>query len=221
VPQVINSIDWYFDFISPFSYLQAERLSMFPIEVQCQPVLFAGLLDHWEHKGPAEIGAKRRFTYRHVQWLAEKHGIPLRFPPVHPFNPLQLLRLSVALGNDRDTILKIFRFVWRDGLLPDSPDKLQQLASALGLAGADQLNALASSPEAKDGLRKNGESAIARGVFGVPTLMVGDELFWGFDATDMALDYLKAEPVFGSAEMRRVSDLPYGAVRGGKAKAPL
>jgi 2-hydroxychromene-2-carboxylate isomerase len=207
--------DWYFDYVSPFAYLQVERLSSLPVdlEVHCRPVLFAGLLDHWGHKGPAEIGGKRRFTYRHVLWVARKHGIPLRFPPSHPFNPLQLLRLTIALGSERETILKIYRFIWRDGLLPDNKDNLGRLASTLGLSGADQIAALASAPEAKDGLRKNGEAAIARGVFGVPTLAIGDELFWGFDATDMALDYLRSEELFADPEIQRVSDMPHGAVR--------
>ena len=131
--------DWYFDFISPFSYLQAERLASLPVTVHCKPVLFAGLLDHWGQKGPAEIGAKRRFTYRHVVWLAHKQGIPLKFPPSHPFNPLPLLRLAVALGSGLDTVQTIFRFVWRDGLLPDSNENLTVLAKSLGLEGADEL----------------------------------------------------------------------------------
>jgi 2-hydroxychromene-2-carboxylate isomerase len=213
--------DWYFDYVSPFSYLQAERLSSLPadLELHCRPVLFAGLLDHWGHKGPAEIGGKRRFTYRHVLWVAKEHGIPIKFPPSHPFNPLQLLRLTVALGSERETILKIYRFIWRDGLLPDSKDNLDRLALALGLSGADQIAALASTPEAKDGLRKNGEAAIAHGVFGVPTLAIGDELFWGFDATDMVLDYLRSEPLFADPEIQRVSDMPYGAVRAAAPKS--
>jgi 2-hydroxychromene-2-carboxylate isomerase len=210
--------DWYFDFISPFSYLQAERLASLPVEITCKPLLFAGLLDHWGQKGPAEIGAKRRFTYRHVVWLAHKQGIPVKFPPAHPFNPLPLLRLAVALGSELDAVQKIFRFVWREGLLPDSNENLAVLAKTLGLSGVDELNELAAKPEAKDGLRKNGDEAIAQGVFGVPTLAIGGELFWGFDATDMALDFVRAQPLFGEAEMRRAGELPYGAVRKTAAK---
>jgi 2-hydroxychromene-2-carboxylate isomerase len=61
-----NTITWYFDFISPFAYLQQARFNDFPkeIEIQAKPLLFAGLLSHWEHKGPAEIPAKRIFTYQ-------------------------------------------------------------------------------------------------------------------------------------------------------------
>jgi 2-hydroxychromene-2-carboxylate isomerase len=214
----MTQADWYFDFISPFSYLQAERLSALPVEVNCKPVLFAGLLDHWGQKGPAEIGVKRRFTYRHVVWLAHKQGIPVKFPPAHPFNPLPLLRLAVALGGEFDAVQKIFRFVWRDGLLPDSNDNLATLAKSLGLRGVDELNEFAAKPEAKDGLRKNGEEAIAQGVFGVPTLAIDGELFWGFDATDMALDFLRAQPLFTKPEMRRAGELPYGVVRKAAAK---
>jgi 2-hydroxychromene-2-carboxylate isomerase len=207
--------DWYFDYVSPFSYLQAERLSTLhaDIELFCKPVLFAGLLDHWEHKGPAEIGGKRRFTYRHVLWLAQAHGIAIRFPPSHPFNPLKLLRLTIALGCDRDSVMKIFRFVWRDGLLPDSGENLRKLAASLNLNDAEELDALASTAEAKDALRRNGEDAIACGVFGVPTIVIGGELFWGFDATDMAIGYLQGAHLFADGEMQRVSDMPYGAVR--------
>jgi 2-hydroxychromene-2-carboxylate isomerase len=217
MPQTQSRVDWYFDYVSPFAYLQAERLATLPagLEVRCKPVLFAGLLDHWEHKGPAEIGGKRRFTYRHVLWLAQKHGIAMRFPPAHPFNPLKLLRLTIALDNDRDAILKIFRFIWRDGMLPDSAENLQRLADLLGLKSLSDLDALAASPEVKDTLRRNGEEAVARGVFGVPTLAIDNELFWGFDATQMAIDYLKGAPLFASEEMVRVSDMPYGAVRKG------
>ena len=216
----MQQADWYFDYVSPFSYLQAERLAALSDgpALNCRPVLFAGLLDHWEHKGPAEIGGKRRFTYRHVLWLAQQHGIAMRFPPSHPFNPLKLLRLTIALYCDRDAVMKIFRFVWRDGLLPDSEENLRTLASSLNLKGAGELDALATSVEAKVALRKIGEDAIARGVFGVPTIVAGSELFWGFDATDMAIDYLNGAHLFAGSEMQRVSDMPYGAVRKSSGK---
>src|ERR1700693_6453432 len=97
----MKSAEWYFDFISPFSYLQIVAFDRFPPEVNLtlRPVLLAGLLNHWGHKGPAEIPEKRRFTYRFVQWLAERQGGPMKFPPVHPFNPIKALRLAIAAGN--------------------------------------------------------------------------------------------------------------------------
>ena len=97
---------WYFDFISPFAYLQWQELARLPesLKISHRPVLFAGLLNHWGHKGPAEIPAKRRHTYRYCRWLAEQRNIPFTLPPAHPFNPLKALRLAVALGEDGQAI---------------------------------------------------------------------------------------------------------------------
>src|SRR5258708_20024841 len=98
----MKSAEWYFDFISPFSYLQIEAFDRLPpdMKLTLRPVLFAGLLNHWGHKGPAEIPEKRRFTYRFVQWLAEQQGVPMKFPPTHPFNPIKALRLAIVAGNN-------------------------------------------------------------------------------------------------------------------------
>ncbi|HZI83648.1 MAG TPA: DsbA family protein, partial [Casimicrobiaceae bacterium] len=107
------SADWYFDFVSPFSYLQFELLPRFErsLRIRYRPVLFAGLLQAHGHKGPAEIPAKRRFTYRHVVWQARSLGVPLKFPAAHPFNPLPLLRLAIAADCHPEVVRRIFRFV--------------------------------------------------------------------------------------------------------------
>lgn len=212
-------IDWYFDFISPYSYLAFEALpvALAAIEpapaIRYRPVLFAGLLNHWGHKGPAEVPPKRRFTYEHVAWLADRHGIAMRAPRQHPFNPLPLLRAAIAAGSQRDAIGKLFRFVWRDGALPDEP------AFAQLLADLDIAPAALDAPEVKSALRANGEAAIAAGVFGVPTAVArtahGVRAIWGFDALPMLADWLRGAPVFSSDEMRRAADLPMGEQRRG------
>jgi len=204
--------EWYFDFISPFAYLQFESLTQLPreLDIAFKPVVFAGILDHLQHKGPAEIPGKRRFTYRHVRWLARHHGIPLEFPPAHPFNPLRALRLAIALDNRRDAIARIFRFIWREGRSLDDPAGWSALTSDLGVADADRA---ISAQAVKDELRANGERAKALGVFGVPTFAIDRELFWGFDATGMVADYVTDPQWFKSAEMMRVGDLPSAAQR--------
>ena len=114
-------VSWFFDFVSPFAYFQCERLDRLPpgTTVEYRPILFAGLLKHWGHRGPAEIPAKRRFTYRQALWIARREGIPFRVPPAHPFNPLGALRLAIALGNEPAVVQSIFRFIWADGHRPD------------------------------------------------------------------------------------------------------
>jgi 2-hydroxychromene-2-carboxylate isomerase len=205
-------LDWYFDFISPYSYLQLERMPRWPAGVALapKPILFAGLLNHWGQKGPAEIPAKRTFTYRQVQWLADRQGIRLRFPPRHPFNPVSVLRLAVSLGADLEAIRAIFRYIWAEGGAVDTPEGWAALAERLGVADAD---ARVADPEVKAKLRRNGEEALAAGVFGVPSLVVGEMVFWGQDSTDMALDHLRDPARFETAEMRRLENLPVGTSR--------
>ena len=202
--------DWYFDFVSPFSYLQCERLQAHAQTIRPHPVLFAAILDANGQKGPAEMPAKRRFTYRFVVWRAKALGIPLRFPHAHPFNPLSLLRLAIACDCRFDAITRIFRFVWRDGRLPDLPIEWAELADGLGVQDA---NARIADAEIKNALRDETSAAIARGVFGVPTIAVGTELFWGVDATDMALEYMRAGARYTDPEYARVAALPAAATR--------
>jgi len=209
-----RQLDWYIDFVSPFAWLQSESLHRLPsgVAVNARPVLFAGLLEARGQKGPAEIPSKRLFTYRHALWLASRNGIPTRFPPAHPFNPLKALRLAVALGSRLEVVHEIFRFIWREGNDPNEPVAWSVLLERLGVVDGD---ALVGSAKAKDGLRSNGDAALAAGVFGVPTFVVGGALFWGFDATDMLADWLRDPGLFATAEMARLATLPEGARRRG------
>lgn len=206
----METVDWYFDFVSPYSYLQCERVAKFPAPIRPRPLVFAALLNHWGHKGPAEMPSKRTFVYRQVQWLAAREGVVMRFPPRHPFNPIRALRLAIVMGSTFEAVQGIFRHIWREGDDVDSPEGFARLCERLNVADAE---ARISDPAVKEALRRNGEEAIAAGVFGVPTLAIGGELFWGYDATDMALDYLRDPVAFISEEMRRVDQLPYGATR--------
>ena len=199
-------LDWYFDFISPFAYLQWRRLRRDHADVALnpKPVLFAAILNHVGQLGPAEIPQKRRHTYRIVLWQARQADIPLVFPPAHPFNPLPALRLCLAAPDRQAAIDAIFAHLWEHGRQGDSIEAMADVARALGIA--DPAAAIARD-EVKRELLANGEEAIRLGVFGVPTLRVRDELFWGFDATDLALAYRHDEGAL-DAEMRRVDAIP-------------
>ncbi len=208
----MQQVDWYYDFISPFTYLASHRLAEVEerATVRYRPVLFAGLLGHWEHKGPAEIASKRVFSYRHVQWLADRAGIAFRMPGAHPFNPLPYLRLSIALENEPRAVRRIFDFLWQRGLDPGEPETFSRLCDELGVADAAGRIADAG---VKARLKANTEEAIACGVFGVPTFAANGELFWGVDAIDFFLDYLDDPALLQSAAMRGASEVPVGVDR--------
>ena len=203
---------WYFDFISPFAYLQWSRVRALSqrVGIEFRPILFAGLLQHHGHKGPAEIPGKREFTYRFVQWQAQREGLTLRFPPAHPFNPIAALRLCVAACCTERAVDAIFAHLWQHGRAGDSAESLREVGRALGI---DPVEAALERAEVKTQLRANFDAALADGVFGVPTLRVGDELFWGNDATEMAIEFLADPSLFDGAEYRRIDTLPVGVER--------
>jgi 2-hydroxychromene-2-carboxylate isomerase len=211
-PDIDMTTRWYFDFISPFAYLQWQRIRTLSqtLPFDFRPLLFAGLLQHHAHKGPAEIPGKREFTYRFVLWRAAQDGIALRFPPAHPFNPLAALRLCVAAGGTASAIDAIFRHIWRDGRPADSIASLREVAGALGI---DDAEAAVSDPQVKATLRTNFDAALADGVFGVPSIVAHGEVFWGNDATAMYEQYLADPAMFDSQEMRALRHLPVAVQR--------
>lgn len=206
----MRKLNWYFDFVSPFSYIAFKRLHELPpgVAVEMKPVLFAGLLQHFGQKGPAEIAAKRRWTYRWCTWWAQSLGIPFRFPASHPFNPLHHLRLAIAAGATRPNVGRIFDAVWTTGAEASDPATFRALATALAVDEAK-----VATVEVKDALRKNTEDAAARGVFGVPCYEVDGEIFWGADALEFVSAYLADPAVLRNDEMRRADGLPVGAAR--------
>lgn len=203
---------WVFDVISPFAFLAAKQLSRLPAgtELTVVPVLFAGLLNHHGQVGNAEIDSKRRFTYRFALWRARKMGVPMRMPPTHPFNPLHALRLVIAAGSTPGAAEKALDFVFQQGRDLTDPGVLAELAKELGIPDA---RAAIEDERVKQQLRDNTDWAIAQGVFGVPTFVIDGELFWGHDAFDMAVDYLRDPLKFADAEMRRADNLPIGVAR--------
>jgi len=202
---------WYFDFISPFAYLQLPRMRALRerIAIEAVPIVFGAVLARNGQLGPAEIPGKREFTYRFVQWQADRSGIPLRFPPAHPFSSLAALRLCVAAGGGWDAVQAIFDHVWRDGGAAGTDD-LRDVASGLGVG---DVAATIARADVKDSLRANTDTALAAGVFGVPTLALDGELYWGNDASAMIEDRLADPGLFDGAEYRRIAALPIGVER--------
>lgn len=206
----MRNVTWYFDFISPYAYFGLHSLSRLGdgVEVHYQPVLFAAVLNHWGQKGPAEMPTKRTWTYRACLWWAKQNNVPFRLPAAHPFNPLPYLRLSIAAGNSPAAIKAIFNALWTTGVDPADPRAIASLAQTLNIS----LARLADS-DVKSALREATEVAVRKGVFGVPTLLIDEQLFWGNDAVDFAAAYLKNPAILDSEEMKRIDTLPIGVSR--------
>jgi 2-hydroxychromene-2-carboxylate isomerase len=182
-------IRFLFDYVSPYAYLAWTQIHAVAArhgrEVEPVPVLFAGLLDAWGHKGPAEIPPKRVYVFKDCLRIAKRLGVPLVPPPTHPFNPLVALRISslpTEPGARKRLVDALFLHTWGgagDGI--EGAARVAAIASGVGLDGAS-LVASANDPAVKARLKEATDAAIASGVFGVPTMLVDGEPFWGLDA---------------------------------------
>lgn len=181
---------YWFDFVSPYAWV-ALRPARALAEKHGRPfvprpVLFARLLDAHGLVGPAEVPAKRTYIFKDAYRKAHARGLPpLVLPPGHPFNPLVALRAVIAKPSV-DVVDALFAAAWIEGRAIDTPE------AVAAIVGADVVEA-ASTPDVKARLREETESAVKRGIFGVPTLELDGELFWGSDALEHADAFLRGE----------------------------
>ena len=131
-------------------------------------------------------------------------------PAAHPFNPLPLLRLTIAENCSDEVVKRLFDHVWVESA--DNPD-FSTIAALAGMDGFENAVEQVADPAVKNQLIKNTEEAIERGVFGVPTIGVGDQLFWGLDMTTMALEYLDNPALLDNEEYQRILNLPVAQAR--------
>jgi 2-hydroxychromene-2-carboxylate isomerase len=182
-----RSIRFFFDYISTNAYIAwhalPEMAARHGASIEPVPVLFAGLLESTGLLGPAEVPIKARWMWRNNLRKAARLGLPLNPPRFHPFNPLLALRISSLPMDDAERtrlITGLFAAVWVHGQHVSEPEVVARVANEAGLDGG-RLVAQAQEPEAKMRLRRQTDESIAAGVFGVPSMSVGDEVFWGYD----------------------------------------
>lgn len=211
----MKHITCYLDFISPYAWLAFEELPEalmgLSYSVTYKPLLFAALLKHHGQLGPAEIPAKRDWTYRQVQWLAHSKGRTLDLPAAHPFNPLGLLRLAIATDPNgrpnRYVCETVFRHVWVGGQDAADPTRLAALMRQLAPARDP------GDASVKAQLRAHAEEAIAKGVFGVPAFEVDGKVFWGLDGLPMLCAYLQGDTWFDGPAWDGAKTVPVGTAR--------
>jgi 2-hydroxychromene-2-carboxylate isomerase len=172
---------------------------------------------------------KRDWTYRHVGWLAQHHGVPLDLPAAHPFNPLALLRLALTCTTsdapgecNRYVAEQAFRHVWRGGQDANEAARLAALEALLKdhLQQRQKPWLAPDSDEVKQSLRTNTEEALALGLFGVPAMVVNGRVFWGLDGLPMLRDYLDGAAWFTGGAWEAAAVLPVGVQRAVRNQDP-
>ena len=198
---------FYYDIISPFSYfyvMQRQRLDQY-LDIAPVPILLGGLLRSTNNHGPGEIAAKRPHTYQYCIWLASKLALPLKFPKHHPFSTVAAQRLLVQINADWKTVERAFKFVWVEGKDPNLA--WSDFCLYLGVS-ADTV--IPTSPDVKEKLILNTNQAQSDGAFGVPSLVVNGQCFWGVDTIDWTLDFLKHPQMFDKLAYQNAKNMPNG-----------
>lgn len=208
------------DYLSPYAYVAFKAAvplaQRYGLALEPRPVLLAGLLGANGTRGPAEVPNKRVYTFKDVFRKAAVRGLPLAPPPAHPFNPLLALRATWAAPAEARVRFAdaLFDATWAGGPGVEDPAVIAAIAQRLGLG---DLVAAAETPAIKARLRAETDDAIARGVFGVPTLYVGEELFFGVDSLEFVELALQGRDPIAGVDLARWRDLPASAQRRGSA----
>ena len=190
-------ITFYFDLGSPFAYLAAERLhTLLPEPVQWQPVLLGGLF-RLTGRSSWALGdyQRRQAGMADIERRALAYGLPpMRWPDPWPADYLTAMRATTYafyVGRGRDFTTQAYRDAFQRGSELSVAQNVLQSAARAGL-DPEAVRAGVSAPGIKQALRDATDAAYDRGVFGVPTIAVGDELFWGDDRLEDAAAHLQA-----------------------------
>ena len=189
----MKQVEFYYDLVSPYSYLAYGRLyeicSETDAEVVLRPMLLGAVHNTVGIQAPVQIPAKGRYSGKDVYRWAAYYGLPMKFPKPFPFRSLKTMRAAMFLekrGALEPFTREAFTFYWQENGAPDGPREadedgpISEVARRIG-ADPDEVLEGARTGETKDALKAATEAAVERGVFGAPTFFVGDEMFWGND----------------------------------------
>ncbi|WP_028080463.1 2-hydroxychromene-2-carboxylate isomerase [Solimonas soli] len=179
-------IEFYFDAVSPYTYLAATQIDALAARhgaaVVWIPILLGKILEASGNRPPISVPAKARYMHQDLQQWAECYGVPLRFPTHFPVSTLSAQRIACALP-DADVgrwARATLHAYWAEDADLSQPQTLRAIAAGLGCDG-EALLARAQEPAVKERLKHNTDEALRRGMFGAPTFFVGETMFWGND----------------------------------------
>ena len=195
-----KSVEFYFDFGSPTTYLAWTQLPAICTATGAtlvyRPMLLGGVFQATGNASPVAIPAKGRFMLQDLQRFAKRYQVPLQFNPNFPINTLTLMRVATALQMHQPQrfeafVAAMFKAIWVDALNMGDPAVVAKVLENNGF-DPDQLLQLAGDPQVKDALTTGTENAVKRGLFDAPSMLVGEELFFGQDRLDFVREALLA-----------------------------
>jgi 2-hydroxychromene-2-carboxylate isomerase len=185
-----KGIDFYFDFISPYSYLAHLKIKQTKnINFDYKPVLVGGLHNLQGITAPAFIRHKLKHMMSDCDLIAKKDRSNFIWNSKFPINSLNIMRGYLFINNeDKDLYLNtIFNAYWRDNLNISNEATLITIIKKCKIDPGNFLNGI-QGPNIKNKLINNTKDAHAKGIFGAPTYVVNNKIFWGQDRLEFALD---------------------------------
>jgi len=187
-----KSVEFFFDYVSSYSYLADYRLSSFRnIEIIYRPMLLGAVMQATNNKPPGTIPSKGNYIAKDLELWSQHYGIPFRMNSIFPQNTLKALRLAIVCQQENCFQMvhqALFEAMFVHNLDISDVDILKNLINQQQL-NSDQLIEKLSENTIKDELKRNTNEAISRGAFGAPTFFINDEMFFGNDR----LDFIKAK----------------------------
>ena len=190
---MIKSFDFFFDFISPYSYLAHKQIRnieyQYKIEINYMPILLSGLLNLAEIKASAFIPAKAKFMIKDCKLFAEKLNIKFKFNSYFPIQSLNLMRGVLIAKKENKASLYIDKFFdacWKDGLNLNDQKIVDIILEDLNF-NLETFKLKISEQKIKDELQKRTKDAFLKGVFGAPSFIINNKLFWGQDRLEFVL----------------------------------
>jgi 2-hydroxychromene-2-carboxylate isomerase len=187
----MKRVEFYYDLVSPYSYLAYGRVKRVckenGAELMLRPMLLGAVHKAVGLQAPIEIRNKGRYQLRDIHRWARHYGLPMQFPEPFPFRTLKTMRAALAGVGDLEAFTReAFALYWEEGGAPkgfeeaDEDGPIREVARRIGRRPEEVLES-ATTSEAKEALKDATGEAVERGVFGAPTFFVGDEMFWGND----------------------------------------
>ncbi|WP_349746895.1 2-hydroxychromene-2-carboxylate isomerase [Pseudomonas frederiksbergensis] len=196
-----KTVEFFFDLGSPATYLAYTQLPKICAQTDSQliykPMLLGGVFKATGNASPVTIPAKGRYMFQDLDRYAKRYGVPLKFNPHFPINTLMLMRAVTGMQLRHPERFQafidcLFHALWVEGRSLDDP---AIVAAVLMQNGFDpnEVLALTADENVKAALKKNTEEAVQRGVFGAPSMFVGNQLFFGQDRLDFVFEALRAQ----------------------------
>ena len=190
---MIKPFDFYFDFVSPYSFLAHKQIRKIEnkerIKIKYKPILIGGLHNLHGIKAPAFIPAKAKHMIRDCKLVAAKNGVKFKFNSYFPIRSLNLMRGVFVAEEDNIKsyyIDSIFNTIWQDGLNMNDQLIVEKVLKNLNV-NPKTFILRSASYLIKDSLRKKTNDAFEKGIFGAPTFVVNNKIFWGQDRIEFAL----------------------------------